>query len=278
MPSWQDANYNVTSLFDNSGEVVERYVYDPYGKVTVLDANVNWDTDADGISDVGWVYLHQGGRHDVSLKLSHFRYRDLHVDLGRWTRQDPLGYIDGANTYQAYISSPVDLVDWNGLRVPIKPDFVNNNPSLGRGQNPGYDVVPPEWDTMRFVPGRGKFIGLRVGVNSTVALPDGTTEFYPGFPSDWQTVGLPNGATAVFDPYPESEGQDNLPAPYDPGPISQWKGWRYIRAIGAGIVGGAGLGPWGFFKGIAYGLAFEGSLDLTDPTEDDDNNGPIIRR
>ena len=28
----QDANYNVTVLFDNSGNVVERYVYDPFGQ------------------------------------------------------------------------------------------------------------------------------------------------------------------------------------------------------------------------------------------------------
>ena len=33
----QDANYNVIALFDNSGNVVERYVYDPFGSVTVLD-------------------------------------------------------------------------------------------------------------------------------------------------------------------------------------------------------------------------------------------------
>jgi len=35
----QDANYNVTVLFDNSGNVVERYVYDPFGSVTVLDTD-----------------------------------------------------------------------------------------------------------------------------------------------------------------------------------------------------------------------------------------------
>ena len=35
----QDANYNVTALFDNSGNVVERYIYDPFGSVTVLDAD-----------------------------------------------------------------------------------------------------------------------------------------------------------------------------------------------------------------------------------------------
>ena len=35
----QDANYNVTVLLDNSGNVVERYIYDPFGSVTVLDAD-----------------------------------------------------------------------------------------------------------------------------------------------------------------------------------------------------------------------------------------------
>ena len=30
-----DANYNVTALVNMSGQVVERYAYDPYGTVTV---------------------------------------------------------------------------------------------------------------------------------------------------------------------------------------------------------------------------------------------------
>jgi hypothetical protein len=33
----QDAHYSVTALFDNAGNVVERYVYDPFGQKTVLD-------------------------------------------------------------------------------------------------------------------------------------------------------------------------------------------------------------------------------------------------
>ena len=39
----QDANYSVTSLTDTSGEVVERYVYDPYGTGTVIDAGRSSD-------------------------------------------------------------------------------------------------------------------------------------------------------------------------------------------------------------------------------------------
>ena len=37
----QDANGNVTALVNTSGNVVERYVYDPYGRFDVKDANWN---------------------------------------------------------------------------------------------------------------------------------------------------------------------------------------------------------------------------------------------
>jgi hypothetical protein len=60
----QDANYNVTVLFDNSGNVVERYVYDPFGSVTVLDAD--W-TERSGGSEYAWHYLHQGGRFGSTI-------------------------------------------------------------------------------------------------------------------------------------------------------------------------------------------------------------------
>jgi len=53
----QDATWNVTALLDTSGTVVERYVYDAYGKVTVLDAS--WATRSNSL--FGWQYLHQGG-------------------------------------------------------------------------------------------------------------------------------------------------------------------------------------------------------------------------
>jgi hypothetical protein len=68
----QGANYNVTAIFDNSGNVVERYIYDPFGSVTVLDAD--WTERSGGA--FAWVYLHQGGRFDGVSGLYHFRHRD----------------------------------------------------------------------------------------------------------------------------------------------------------------------------------------------------------
>nr|WP_228499037.1 hypothetical protein [Thermogemmata fonticola] len=39
----QDANFNVTALVDDSGNVVERYIYDPFGQPTVLMlAGTSW--------------------------------------------------------------------------------------------------------------------------------------------------------------------------------------------------------------------------------------------
>jgi len=42
---------NATALVATVGDVVERYAYDTYGQVLVLDAD--FSADADGASDVG---------------------------------------------------------------------------------------------------------------------------------------------------------------------------------------------------------------------------------
>ena len=68
----QDANWNVTALVDVTGTVVERYIYDPYGGVTILTGS--WDSRAN--TSYSWVYLHQGGRYDWNTGLYQFRYRE----------------------------------------------------------------------------------------------------------------------------------------------------------------------------------------------------------
>lgn len=113
-----DGNFNITSIIGKDGtdwEVVERYLFDPYGTRTVL--NADWTVNTDGLSDFAFVHGHQGGRHDLAVGLVHFRFRDLDTSLGRWTRQDPLGYQDGMslNTYGK--SNSQRYVDPTGLYV-----------------------------------------------------------------------------------------------------------------------------------------------------------------
>jgi len=102
------------SIYDNAGTVVERYVYDPFGSVTVLDAD--W-TERSG-SAFAWVYLHQGGRFDTTSGLYHFRHRDYSPTLGRWTSLDPLRYEAGdVNLYRVVFNAPTNFTDPSGQIV-----------------------------------------------------------------------------------------------------------------------------------------------------------------
>jgi RHS repeat-associated protein len=109
----QDANWNVTAIVNPSGAVQERYVYDPYGQPTILDATPNWNTRS--ASSFAWVYLHQGGRYDTGTGLYSFRNRDYSPTLGRWMQLDPLGFTAGdSNLYGYILGSPMNASDPSG--------------------------------------------------------------------------------------------------------------------------------------------------------------------
>jgi RHS repeat-associated protein len=107
----QDANFNVTALLDDTGEVVERLVYAPYAQVTFLDAQ--WQTQSSSASD--WIYLHQGGRRDETTGRYHFRYRDYDAAMGRWLQNDPIGFAGrDINLYRYLGNNPTNALDPQG--------------------------------------------------------------------------------------------------------------------------------------------------------------------
>jgi len=109
----QDANYNVTALLDNNGNVVERYAYDPFGSFTVYDANWN----PRGSSSYAWVYLFQGERYDATSRMYRFGQRDVSPTLGNFAETDPTGFGAGdQNLYRLEGNSPSNWVDPSGLR------------------------------------------------------------------------------------------------------------------------------------------------------------------
>jgi len=125
-----DGNFNTTALIDaNSGQVVERYQYDPYGKVTVLngatgaekDPNVTeWTPDADNKSDWDNDVLYCGYQYDPVTGLYHVRERYYDPATGTWKTRDPLGYADGMSLY-AYMDS--DVV---GFSDPLGLERIDN--------------------------------------------------------------------------------------------------------------------------------------------------------
>jgi len=114
-----DANFNVTALVDaETGEVVERYMYDPYGKATVCEED--WTPREDNASAVANDVLYCGYRFDAETGLYHVRYRYYHPTLGRWVTRDPAGYLDGANLYVYVSDNPATALDPTGLWTKVR--------------------------------------------------------------------------------------------------------------------------------------------------------------
>jgi RHS repeat-associated protein len=135
-----DANMNVTALVDGTagsptaGQVVERYMYDAYGKATILngpaDADnhpdatppatvADWSPDADQKSDLGNTIFFAGYPLDAETGLYCVRRRYYGPTIGRWTSVAPEVYGDGMNVYQSLLDSPPNWTDPKGL-APLK--------------------------------------------------------------------------------------------------------------------------------------------------------------
>jgi len=115
-----DANFNVTALVDTTGNVVERYLYSPYGEVTVLDPD--FTADADGQSDYANTTLYTGRTLDTPTGLMYYRARYYHAQLGRFVARDPIGYEEGPHLYAYALLAPLSLVDAFGLSAASPPD------------------------------------------------------------------------------------------------------------------------------------------------------------
>lgn len=114
---WYHKNHlgSVVALTDGQGSVVERYDYDPYGKLTIYDANDSVLT----VSAVGNIYYFTGREYDFETGLYHYRARSLHPGLGRFMQHDPLLYVDAMGLYHYVGNMPTRMVDPRGEYIPI---------------------------------------------------------------------------------------------------------------------------------------------------------------
>lgn len=75
-----DANKNIRMLFNESGEAVAEYDYDPFGQVT-----------ATGDYAATNPYRFSSEYHDDGTGMVYYNYRYYSPKLGRWTSRDPIG-------------------------------------------------------------------------------------------------------------------------------------------------------------------------------------------
>lgn len=104
----QDATWNTTAIVDTSGDVQERYEYDPYGVPTFLSPTFNERPS----SSYKWETLFTGRYYDAETALYNFRMRMYASVLGVFLICDPSGYVDGTNRYAAYF--PLNGTDPTG--------------------------------------------------------------------------------------------------------------------------------------------------------------------
>ncbi|MFC1783124.1 RHS repeat domain-containing protein, partial [Planctomycetota bacterium] len=115
-----DHLYSPAALMEDDGDVIERYEYDAYGKMTRFDPDF---TEWSG-TEAGNPYYFTGRRVDVlddgdlTLQYSRNRYYDYYT--GRWLTHDPLGVVPNALIPNYFIPKQQYL---DGINLYI---YVNN--------------------------------------------------------------------------------------------------------------------------------------------------------
>ncbi len=150
----QDANWNVVGVVNGSGVVIERYAYDAFGAVTVM--NGSWTV---GSTAYGWQHFHQGLRLDIAGYDN--RWRILDPVMGRFRNLDPIRYDAGdVNLYRYVGNSPLVFLDPSGLQTPPKggtpiptirspSQYLQDPPGTPEPQN-GFQIKPlPPIHTIR---------------------------------------------------------------------------------------------------------------------------------
>lgn len=107
---------SVTDLTNNSGDIIEKYKYDPFGKTTILDPAAGTVRNSSSINNY---YMYTGRQIDEETGLYYYRNRYYDTGTGKFITADPIGYKGGLNLYTYCKNNPINLTDPSGTIVRL---------------------------------------------------------------------------------------------------------------------------------------------------------------
>ena len=165
----QDANWNTVALADESGTIIQRFAYQPFGTVQFLTANYATNTNTSA-----WTTLFTGRELDPESGLYYFRARYWHSILGVFIGRDPLKYVNGGSLYAGQFVPTA--MDPHGTDVYL---ITNENAVVGNGHS-AIIVGNPETGYSIYSYGSGNSSGS--GSSSSPSSSAGTTSEFKTYP------------------------------------------------------------------------------------------------
>jgi RHS repeat-associated protein len=230
----QDANWNTTAIIAASGvlgaatgDVVNRFVYSPYGVSETLTAL--WMSAASPMVTV-WNHLFQGLKFNDSTSLAYVRHRDYSASLGRFIERDPIGFDAGDNNWYRFVGNgPAGATDPSGLIIdhthglwPPKPDWLPPPLPPGIPQIPQLPRGVPPWQNQP--PGQKPLgPGQRPPIVPGQPIPGWPGKIWPEHlppPGDWDDP-LPEVPLDPIEVIPPWEDGFPQPKPCPPCPAKE---------------------------------------------------------
>lgn len=126
----KDALGSVIALSDESGDVIQQYVYDAYGEIKIY----NGENQEVTTSPIKNPYTYTGREFDEETGFYYYRARYYDANTGRFLSQDPLSFRGGGfNLYQYVLGNPINSTDPTGLAPSGGTPGSSGTPGVGEG-------------------------------------------------------------------------------------------------------------------------------------------------
>ena len=226
----QDANWNVTSIGNNSGTIQERYSYTPYGIPSFLtNSFVPHST-----SSFAMETLYCGYRYDEAIALYCVRFRYFHPSLGNWVQRDPIGRKgSGANLYAYVGNHPTRYSDHFGLQD--RPDAIWSDEASAYWGAFGSSIGRSFYGVPQFYYSLGQYaFGNAEGGSQTMANADANSALGQAQQIGPGTYRATAGSLGVASAFAVAAG--SLLALEASGGATLQIGWRWVQPRGGGCI------------------------------------------